>query len=71
MQIIREYVCETTKGIVNYYAVIELDDGSRVELSSQCPRDKEAWLASAAAYQLAIADPEPTLEVEAEDGTVV
>jgi len=71
MRIIREHVCEGRGGIAGYYAIVELDDGSRVELNSRAPRDVGRWLEAAEAYQESIAEPEPSIEIEAEDGYVV
>ena len=72
MRIIRKYVCEGAGGLVaNHYAIVELDDSSRVELNSQTPKNEEAWLEAAASYQAAIAEPEPTIEIEAEDDAII
>lgn len=72
MKIIREYICIGSGRVTAcYYAVIELDDGSHVELRSPKAKTDEAWLASASLYQAAMAEPEPTIEIEAEDGYVV
>lgn len=50
MQIISQY--ESSSG---WYALIELDDGTRQEFASNVERSAAEWLALAEAYQQALA----------------
>jgi len=68
MRIIRRYQTETAE-----YAQIEMPDGGRIEFKS---RDEnmtdDGWLAMADAYwQAQHAEPTTTIEIEAEDGTII
>ncbi len=69
MQVLRRYMCETSDRIVRHYATVRLDDGSTVELGSATPLSDEELLALA--VQSLPVEPEPSVLVEAEDGTVV
>lgn len=68
MRILRRYQTETAE-----YAQVEMPDGSHIEFKS---RDKDAtdhaFLAMAEEYwQAATAMPATTVEIEAEDGTII
>jgi hypothetical protein len=71
VNIIRRYTCETARGIVRYYAVVETDDGQRVELGSKEPLADAEWFSLAETTLAEPAKQEPTVEVEAEDGTII
>ncbi len=68
-QVVRRYICETPGRIVRHYATVRLDDGSTVELGSAAPLSDDELLALAA--QSVPVEPEPSVLLEAEDGTVV
>lgn len=73
MEIIRRYHLEATDA---WYAVVRLDDGNAVELKiqSDAPPGDADFLNLAAEYMRRLeetANPEPTITVEAEDGTAV
>lgn len=64
MNILRKYFVGRA-----HYALVEYDDGTRVELKSVHPLTDDEWIALA--IQVAEAQRETAWEVEAEDGTVV